>query len=64
MGFLMMGAYMFVWGLIFAIVVAGVFMLMGALLMWALALLMMILYPVLCLGEWVINLFRRDRDAG
>ena len=62
MGLLMMGAYMFVWGLIFAIVVAGVFMLMGALLMWALALLMMILYPVLCLGEWVINLFRGDRE--
>lgn len=59
----MMGAYMFVWGLIFAIVVAGVFMLMGALLMWALALLMMILYPVLCLGEWVINLFRRDPEG-
>lgn len=59
----MMGAYMFVWGLIFAIVVAGVFMLMGALLMWTLALLMMILYPVLCLGEMIKNLFRRDPDA-
>ena len=61
-GLLMMGGYMFVWGLIFAIVVAGVFMLMGALLMWALALLMMIDYPILCLGEWIINLFRRDPD--
>ena len=62
MGLLMMGGYMFAWGLIFAIVVAGVFMLVGALLMWALALLMMIFYPVLCLGEWIINLFRRDPD--
>ena len=62
MGLLMMGGYMFVWGLIFAIVVAGVFMLVGALLMWALALLMMIFYPVLCLGEMIKNLFRRDPD--
>ena len=61
-GLLSMGAYMFVWGLIFAIVVAGAFMLVGALLMWALPLLLMILYPILCLGEWIINLFRRDRD--
>lgn len=58
-----MGAYMCMWGLIFAIVVAGVFVLVGGLLIWAVALLMMILYPVLCLGEWVINLFRRDRES-
>ena len=59
-GLLIMGGYMFVWGIIFAIVVAGAFMLMGALLMWALALLMMIFYPVLCLGEWILKLFRRN----
>jgi len=59
-----MGAYMFVWGLIFAIVVAGAFMIVGAVLMWALALLLAILYPILCLGEWlwglVLGAFRRN----
>ena len=54
---------MFVWGLIFALVVAGVLMLMGALLMWTVALLMMIFYPVHFPGEMIKNLFRRDPDA-
>jgi hypothetical protein len=62
-----MGAYMFMWGLIFAIVVAGAFMIVGAVLMWACALVLAILYPILCLGEWLWSLvtgpFRRNGTA-
>lgn len=63
MGLLTMGAYLFVWGIVFAIVIAGGFMIVGAVLFWALALLMMIFYPFFLFCEWVGNLFRSSKTS-
>jgi hypothetical protein len=53
------GAYMFVWGLVFAIVIAGGFLIVGAILMWLAAFLMAVTYPIWVFFGWVRSLFRR-----
>ena len=55
-----LGAYMFIWGLVFAIVVAGAGLIIGAVLLWSLAILMAIVYPVLVGFSWFFSLFRRN----
>jgi len=59
MGLLYMGGYLFVWGLVFAIVLAGGFMIVGAILMWAVAFLMMVTYPIWVFFAWLGSLFSR-----
>jgi hypothetical protein len=60
MGLLYMGGYLFVWGLVFAIVLAGGFMIVGAVLMWAAAFLMMVTYPIWVFFSWMGSLFSRS----
>lgn len=56
---LSLGAYMFIWGLVFAIVVAGVGLIVGAVLLWACAFLMAVTYPIWVAFAWAISLFSR-----
>lgn len=63
MSLLTMGAYLFVWGIVFAVVIAGGLMIVGAVLFWALAIIMVIFYPVFLFFEWVGSLFKNKTSV-
>lgn len=54
-----LGGYMFIWGLVFAIVVAGAGLIIGAVLLWACAFLMAVTYPIWVAFGWIGSLFKR-----
>ena len=53
------GGGLFMFGLIFAIVVAGVGFIIAALLCWSIAILMVVTYPIWLFIDWVYDLFHR-----